>query len=77
MTGLINLDLRVSVPLTRHILRFDIRLSTSTESDPRDPDKDALRQSILELRAQGMSYRQIAQAVGVHFTRVRQILMDR
>ena len=62
------------MPLTRHILRFDLPLPPSTESDLRYPDKDALRQTILDLRAQGMSYRQIAQAVGLHFTRVRQIL---
>jgi DNA-directed RNA polymerase specialized sigma24 family protein len=33
-----------------------------------------LHQAILDLRAQGMSYRQIAEVVGLHFTRVQQIL---
>lgn len=62
------------MPLTRHILRFDLPLPTSTESDLRNPDKDALRQIIFDLRAKGMSYRQIGEVVGLHFTRVRQIL---
>ena len=70
------MDLRVSVPLTRHLLQFDIPLSASSESHLRNPDKDALRRTILDLRAQGMSYRQIAEVVGVHFTRVRQILTN-
>ncbi len=62
------------MPLTRHILRFDLPLPASTESNLRHPDKDALRQTILDLRAQAMSYRQIAEVVGLHFTRVQQIL---
>jgi WD40 repeat protein len=68
-----EVGLRVSMPLTRHILRFDLPLPASTESDLRNPDKDALRQTILDLRAQGMSYRQIAEVVGLHWTRVGQI----
>lgn len=67
------LDLRVSVPLIRHILQFDIPLSASTESDLCNPDKDALHQTILDLRANGMSYRQIDEIVGLHWTRVSQI----
>ncbi len=61
------------MPLTRHILRFDLPIPPSTESDLRNPDKDALRQIILDLRSQGMSYRQIAEVVGLHWTRVGQI----
>lgn len=68
------LDLRVSVPLTRHILQFDIPLPPSTESALRNPDKDTLRQTILDLRAKDMSYRQIAEIVGLHWTRIPQIL---
>jgi hypothetical protein len=32
--------------------------------------------STLTLRAEGMSYREIARAVGIHFTRVQQILRE-
>jgi len=67
-------DLRGAVPLTRHILRFDIPLPASTESDLRNPDKAQLRADILAMRANGMSYRQIAREVDLHWTRVQQIV---
>ena len=70
-------DLRVSVPLTRHILRFVIPLSPSTESRLRNPDKAQLRADILALREQGMSYRKIAGELGLHWTRVRQIMLEK
>jgi DNA-directed RNA polymerase specialized sigma24 family protein len=38
------------------------------------PDKTAQKQVILALRAQGWSYREIAEEVGLHWTRVGQIL---
>jgi DNA-3-methyladenine glycosylase I len=66
--------LRVSGTLTRHILQFDIPLPASTESDLRNPDKEQLRADILVMRADGMSYRQIARVVGLHWTRVQQIV---
>ncbi|MBZ0303157.1 MAG: helix-turn-helix domain-containing protein [Anaerolineae bacterium] len=69
-----GMDLRVSGTLTRHILHFDIPLPASTESDLRNPDKDQLRTNILAMRADGMSYRQIAREVGLHWTRVQQIV---
>jgi transposase len=40
----------------------------------RNPDKAQLRTDILAMRADGMSYRQIARAVGLHWTRVQQIV---
>ncbi len=64
---------RVSGTLTRHILRFDIPLTSSTESNLRNPDKDQLRADILSMRECGMSYREIAQMLGIHWTRVGQI----
>jgi hypothetical protein len=67
-------DLRGTVPLTRHIHAFDIPLSSSTESDLRNPDKDHLRTKILTMRTDGISYRQIAREVGLHWTRVQQIV---
>ena len=62
---------------TRHSLRFDIPLPASTESDLRNPDKEQLRADILAMRESGMSYRQIAREVGLHFTRVQQIVKSR
>src|SRR5690606_32310024 len=47
---------RDTVTLTRHILRFDIPLTSSTESNLRNPDKDQLRVNVLYMRDQGMSY---------------------
>lgn len=32
-----------------------------------------MREKILRLRAQGLSYREIAREIGLHWTRVRQI----
>lgn len=75
MPSFCDLDMRVSVPLTRHILHFDIPLPASTESDLRNPDKAQLRADILAMRADGMSYRRIARAVGLHWTRVRKTLL--
>jgi hypothetical protein len=73
MPSLHDLDLRVSSTLTRHILRFDIPLPASTESDLRNPDKNHLRADILAMRTNGMSYRKIGAALGIHWTRVGQI----
>ena len=67
------MDLRDTVTLTRHILRFCIPLTASTESNLRNPDKEQLRADIVYMREQGMSYRQIAEVLGMHWTRVGQI----
>jgi len=39
-------------------------------------DKAEQRRVIMRLRAQGWSYREIAREVGLHWTRVGQILKD-
>jgi DNA invertase Pin-like site-specific DNA recombinase len=62
------------VPLTRHLLDFDVPILPSTESNERNPDKQKLRETILQLHAQGLSYRKIAREVGIHWTRVGQII---
>jgi hypothetical protein len=49
-------------------------LPASTESDLRNPNKAQLRAGILALRESGISYRQIAREVGLHWTRVQQIV---
>jgi hypothetical protein len=43
-------------------------------SDNRNPVKTKLREIIFDLRSQGWSFRQIAQDVGLHWTRVPQII---
>ena len=53
---------------------FDVPVPPSTESDSKHPDKAELRRRIFEMRAQGMSYREIGAALGIHWTRVGQIL---
>jgi transposase len=42
----------------------------------RHPDKEKLRETILTLHAQGMSYREIGREVGLHWTRVGQIIQS-
>jgi len=74
LTGVRDLDLRVSGTLTRHKLRFDIPQPTSTASDHCNPDKVQLRADILIMRERGMSYREIAGETGLHHSRVWQIV---
>ena len=68
------MDLRGGVTYTRHTLPFDLPIPASTESNHGNPDKAQLRETILSMRAQGMSYRQIGARLGIHFTRVGQIV---
>jgi hypothetical protein len=67
-------DLRVPVPLTRHIHQFDIPAPLSTESDLRNSDKEQLLADILAMLQRGMSYRKIGAVLGIHWTRVGQIV---
>lgn len=59
---------------TQSVRTSKIPLPPSTEADLRHPDKEKLRETILTLRTQGMSYREIGREVGLHWTRVGQIL---
>jgi hypothetical protein len=54
----------------RHTHAFDLPLSPFTAANQRYPDKAKLKETILALRAQGWSYRQIGSEVGPHWTRV-------
>ena len=65
---------RGRVPLTRHMLPFEISLSPSTLSDQLYNNKNHLKSIILEMHSSGMSYRQIGSALGIHWTRVGQII---
>jgi hypothetical protein len=49
-------------------------VSPSKAADLRNPDKAKLKETILALREMGWSYRQIGREVGLHWTRVGQIL---
>jgi DNA-directed RNA polymerase specialized sigma24 family protein len=46
-------------------------------SNRKYPNKTEQKQVILELRALGWSYREIAEEVGLHWTRVGQILKNK
>ena len=72
-----QVDLRGQVPLTRHFYSFDIPVPVSTEANLRNPNKGQLRADIFALLEQGMSYRQIGEALGIHWTRVGQIIADK
>jgi DNA-directed RNA polymerase specialized sigma24 family protein len=59
---------------TRHTHEFEVPSPLSNSSNTLYADKAELRAKIFELRAEGWSYREIAGEVGVHWTRVGQIL---
>ena len=61
-------------PFTRHKHQFDLPVFPSTATDQRNPDKAKLKDTILALREMGWSYRQIGLEVGLHWTRIGQIL---
>lgn len=66
------MDLRGSHPFTRHTHEFELPVVTNQ----RNPNKAKLKETILALRVLGWSYREIANEVGLHWTRVGQILRD-
>jgi len=68
------MDLRANDSKTRHKLEFSIPAPPSTVTNQQLPDKAKVRETIIALRAEGYSYREIAEIVGLHFTRVWQIL---
>lgn len=51
-------------------------MSASESGKQRNPDKTKLKETIMALREMGWSYRQIGREVGLHWTRVGQILRD-
>lgn len=68
------MDLRVLFSSPSQKLEFDLTQSDIAIATRRNPDKELLRATILELREQGVSYREIAQEVGLHWTRIQQIV---
>jgi DNA-directed RNA polymerase specialized sigma24 family protein len=67
-------DLRVLFSSPSQKLEFELAQSDIATATQRNPDKELLRVTILALREQGMSYREIAQAIGLHWTRIQQIV---
>ena len=62
------------VSLTRHILQFEISLLLTTLNNQHYTNKEHLKPIILEMRSSGMIYCQIGTALGLHWTRVGQII---
>jgi hypothetical protein len=67
-------DPRDTGTFTRHESAFELETPASTVSRARNEDKGKLREQVREMVAQGMSYRQISAALGIHWTRVGQIV---
>jgi hypothetical protein len=53
---------------------FEIPVASATSTNQHYNNKDYLKSIILEMQANGMSYRQIGAALGIHWTRVGQIM---
>jgi hypothetical protein len=70
-------NLRDENPITRHTLNFEIPLPQSTVTNLSFSDKALLRTLVLEMYEQKMSYREIGKALGIHWTRVYQIVKSR
>jgi hypothetical protein len=64
--------LRATGLYTRHKHSFELSPYNPTKN--LYTDKAALRERVLALRAQGKSYREIGREVGLHWTRVGQII---
>jgi DNA-directed RNA polymerase specialized sigma24 family protein len=56
------------------MLDFEIPLPQSTVTKLSFSDKELLRTLVLEMHEEGMSYREIGRALGLHWTRVHQIV---
>jgi hypothetical protein len=67
-------NLRDGNPITRYTLNFEIPLPQSTVTKLSFSDKALLRKLVLEMYEQGMSYREIGNVLGLHWTRVHQII---
>jgi hypothetical protein len=55
---------------------FEVPVLLYTESNLRNPDKAQLRTDILSMHQQGMSYRKIGAALGIHWSQVGQIISN-
>jgi hypothetical protein len=56
------------------MLDFEIALPQSTVTKLLFSDKTLFRTLVLEMHEQKMSYREIGKALGLHWTRINQIL---
>jgi hypothetical protein len=69
-----GLYLRGCTPFPSHWQAFEITYSEDSLTKVRNPNKVQLRETIRQLRAEGMSYREIAQVIGLPWTRIQQIV---
>ena len=67
-------NLRDRNPITVHTLKFEMPLPQSNVTKLSFSDKALLRTLVFEMYEQKMSYRKIGKALGLHWTRVHQIL---
>jgi hypothetical protein len=68
------MDLKDGNSITRHTLNFEILLPQPTITNLSFSDKALLRTLVLEMHEQKMSYREMGTALGIHWTRVGQIV---
>lgn len=68
------MDLRDFTLFPSHGQLFEVAYSEVAIASQRNPDKEHLRAVILKRREKGMSYREIGQAMGLHWTRIEQIV---
>ena len=70
------MDLKDDMSSTRHEATFDIAVSTSIATKSLHPNKELLKQMVIHLHNQGMSYREIGKILNIHWTQVGRILKD-
>lgn len=70
------MDPKETGTFTRHESTFPVEVPASTVSQARNQDKGKLRAQVREMVAQGMSYRAIGAALGIHWTRVGQLARE-
>lgn len=68
------MDLRDIVSFPSHSTEFNVLLSGNASALQRHPNKAQVREVILTLRENNLSYREISRIVGLHWTRVAQIV---
>jgi hypothetical protein len=66
------LDLRGLFSSPSQKLDFELAQSKIAIATRRNHDKELLGATVLDLREQSMNYREIAQAVGLHWIRIQQ-----
>jgi hypothetical protein len=68
------MDVRGVVPFPSQQRQFRVAISAYVQSRWRHPNKNTLRELVQQLRNSGLSVREIAAEVGLHWTRVGQLV---